>query len=272
MGAHSAGGPLSIPEGLLHRAPIQIHPNLIISAQTLKRHLAQKQEVHLIDVRPANLYEKLRIPGSMNVPIHFISTKPFLKPSLIILVHSGISQKVLAAACEALNRSGFRIKFLAGGLAAWYREGGKLEGDLFVAEDLLWISPELFYQDKDVDPVLVIDASPGERKRAEDILPFAVSVPFENSAHQWIETVLKKVADHRAGPSLRIYILTEAGGNYERMMPLLASNGLKQFFFVQGGLRAYEGYLSQMVQSWRPRSERVAADTSCKPCAEKQSK
>lgn len=64
-------------------------PGLMISMDSIVADREKKKEWMLVDIRPTAAFEKLRIPGSLNVPIFAIKTKPFLKKQDLVLVDEG---------------------------------------------------------------------------------------------------------------------------------------------------------------------------------------
>ena len=61
-------------------------PDLLISADSVLLDRALKKELLLVDIRPAAAFGKLRIPGSLNIPLYAIKTKTFLKKHDLVLI------------------------------------------------------------------------------------------------------------------------------------------------------------------------------------------
>lgn len=103
---------------------------LFVAAESVLQEIKAEQKILLIDIRESKAFEKVRIPGSINIPLSFIKTKPFLKPGPLVLVSAGYGQRFMEKECRRLNARGFKAVILLGGLCAWKQAGGKLEGDL----------------------------------------------------------------------------------------------------------------------------------------------
>jgi len=61
----------------------------------------------LIDVRSDSEFSSFRIAGSINIPLHQIKTKEFLKKLPVVLVSEGRNTSQLEMACKELELSGF---------------------------------------------------------------------------------------------------------------------------------------------------------------------
>lgn len=83
----------------------------------------------IVDVRSAQAYERARIPGSLNIPLFAVKTKGFLRRRQVVLVDEGFGSRALDEECRKLRETGFAgVSLWYGGLNAWRRRGGALEG------------------------------------------------------------------------------------------------------------------------------------------------
>jgi len=83
----------------------------------------------VIDVRPADEYQKVRIPQSINLTKSELLSTGALKPRSLLVVDQGFSRTALAQMCAKAEAEGFRsFRVLRGGLAAWHASGKQLEG------------------------------------------------------------------------------------------------------------------------------------------------
>ena len=77
----------------------------------------EKQEIMLIDVRKEADFERCRIPGSLNIPLHTLKTKAFLKSKPLALINKGYNSGTLEKKCLRLMEAGFTdVSFVIGGL------------------------------------------------------------------------------------------------------------------------------------------------------------
>ncbi|MBU0676698.1 MAG: rhodanese-like domain-containing protein [Verrucomicrobia bacterium] len=100
------------------------------SAQEVMGLLAANSRVVLVDVRPEDQYELFHIPGSINIPVHAVKTKAFLRHRPFVLLDRAYRERETEGLCEELRERGFRqCLFLPGGFQGWWEEGGEIEGD-----------------------------------------------------------------------------------------------------------------------------------------------
>jgi rhodanese-related sulfurtransferase len=102
----------------------------------------------LVDVRSPKSFDSIRIPGSINIPLHAIRTKDFLKSKSIVLLNEGYLHGMLEDRCKELNALGFNAKYLYGGLQAWRSAGMELEGDIH-SRDMNRMPASIFHIEKD---------------------------------------------------------------------------------------------------------------------------
>ena len=230
--------------------------------------LKYKKGVTLIDIRSPQDFERLRIPGSMNIPLHFIKTKTFLKATTIVLIHAGFSYSRLISECRRLKALGFKISILDGGLSVWHRKGGWLVVDLLALNEMRTISPREFLPESRYRNVFLIDISPDQTAESIRILPHAVHLPnliHSSSSQNSFQQMIKA---RKNQPFQSIMVFSSTGEGYaetKRMMDRKRINA----FFLQGGLAAYNQYLENLALSWQSRDSRTRAVSNCKRCGEK---
>jgi rhodanese-related sulfurtransferase len=99
------------------------------SSWLLSPRQAQGKGLMLIDTRSPDQFSKLRISHAINIPAFSLKTRTDLRGSKLVLVDDGVSPVDLLAAAAGLRQQGFAQVFvLKGGLPAWIREGGEVEG------------------------------------------------------------------------------------------------------------------------------------------------
>ena len=96
-----------------------------ISVAELKKKLDDFELMALLDVRPAEEYQKSHIASSISLPLSEKmqqEAKVFLKKEddIIIYGSSGVEE-----AASRLKKNGYpKLRILAGGITAWLSEGG----------------------------------------------------------------------------------------------------------------------------------------------------
>ena len=230
-----------------------------VSARTVLQQLKQKQQIFLVDIRGPEEFRAVQIPGSLNVPLYFIKTKAFLKNNPVVLVDGGFPDRQMEAACRELSAKGFRVSILSGGLLAWQRSGGQLNGDLFFLERYKQISALQFLQEKDRQDQVLIDVSEQQDPQAKHLLPEVRYLPFPR---QLTPGALRAAA---AGKKL-VLIFNDTGAGYEQIEKVVAQTGLENIFYLDGGLAGYRTYLSNQIQSLQARDSRIRQTADCVPC------
>ena len=107
-----------IQEKIIKCRSKQHDASLAISPDTVLYKLKQKEKIVLIDVRNQEDFARLRIPGSINLPLHVVKTKFALESFFIVLVNEGFNHTPLEKECRHLRDLGFKTFILDGGLAA----------------------------------------------------------------------------------------------------------------------------------------------------------
>ncbi len=102
---------------------------LSISPNEVLDKLRQKQALTLVDVRAAEDFARLHIPGSLSIPLHAVKIKRYLKTSLLVLVNEGFQYGLLINECRQLKDAGFKVRILDGGIAGWAQQRNTLVGD-----------------------------------------------------------------------------------------------------------------------------------------------
>lgn len=90
--------------------------------------ILNRSDCIVIDVRPSDRFQKVRIPGSLNLPLFAVKTKSILRSRALVLVGDGDFEGALLAEAVAMEAAGYReVKVLMGGISAWEQNGGALE-------------------------------------------------------------------------------------------------------------------------------------------------
>ena len=240
-----------------------IDTRFLITARQLAQKLKSDGTLTIVDVRPSREYARARIPGSLNMPLHFIRTKAFLKKAPFVLVYADMAYRKLEIACRRLRESGFKPLILNGGLGAWVASGGEIAGDLFAAKRFNRIRPEVFHLEKDLDHRLVVDLS-GREEETGSLPPDTLKVTGNDS--RTTDVIKKLKAMQAEDPYLLVMVLNKNGEDYARIDKTLHENGLLNASYLAGGIAAYESYLEDLALSWQPRASRIVSSDKCGPC------
>jgi len=240
--------------------------------KVLRKH--RNDWIFLVDVRPENAYEALKIPGSLNVPLHAVKTRPFLKTKPIVLVNDGYANLLLETECRRLKEKGFTAAFLKGGLNAWQYKKGPLEGDLLAARAFSTVSARTYHQEKATKNTIVIDISAAQGDTSNTLIPDAVHLPaIGRLAKQPIKTVsagdLKAaVSDLKTMPNDALLITSRDGEGYASVEKIIEAADLGPVFYLEGGLQAYRRFLDHLALSRQPMEKRIKTINECEPCSQ----
>ncbi len=233
------------------------HASLTVSAKSLLFKIQHKQNITLVDIRNRQEFEKVKIPGSINIPLYFIKTKPFLKNRSIVLINGGYPDTMLEKECLYLRQNNFKASVLQGGLLAWYKEKGPIEGDLLLLKDYRHISPAQFYREKDRKNRLIIDTSEKQNPESKNLIPETIHVPL-------IKLLTSLCLRGKQGSD--IIIFNENGDNYDRIDRILNKAGCKNVFYLKGGLNACKTYLQNLTLAQKPKQSRTRSINRCRNC------
>ena len=248
-----------IPEELSKGSPIEPDYSLAVTATELIDKAKQNRRMTLVDVRSPEEFERLRIPGSINLPLHAVKTKAFLKAQPFALVSAGCEWGDLESECKRLQRSGLKPSILFGGLVAWQSQGGSLEGDRLLVATYKEMPAHLFFHEKEYKDIKVFDVSAKP-------LPDVQKLIHGNVHVKNIESLVKLAKQN--SPAYRTLLLfNENGEQYEKFDTALKKAGISAAFYLKGGISGYRNFLENTTLSWKSREERVVTLGGCGTCS-----
>lgn len=257
-----------IPEKLFNHRPKQRESACAILPDGLLDKLRQKQPLTLVDVRNTDDFQRLHIPGSLNLALYAVKTKIFLKSFPMVLLNEGFQYRLLESECRQLKDMGFNVLILEGGVTAWAQKGNALVGDLFALEDMQMISPQVFFREKDSQNVVVIDVSPVQSKISKQLMPYSIHLPIPDEVGQWARKLDRLTDSHRNHPFSSILVFNETGDGYDRAKKIFAGLSVTAFY-LQSGMVGYQRYLKDIMLSRMPRDDRIKTEKPCAVCSEK---
>ena len=257
----------AIAQVLVNRTLKQPDASFAISPDAVIYGLEQKQRLTLIDVRTPEDFERLHIPGSLNISLQAVKTKDFLKSFPVVLINEGFQYNPLQSECRKLTALGFKAFILDGGLIAWERKGGRLVGDLFELQDMKTVSPRILLQAKNYETTLVIDISPVQTEIAKQLMPYSKHIPVAAEPAVWFGEFKRIITVHKNQPFLSVVVFNENGDGYDRAVKILTGQGVNAFY-LQGGVAGYKKYLEDLMLSWLPRDSRIKTNRKCRTCGE----
>jgi rhodanese-related sulfurtransferase len=257
-----------IPNELIVRNPKRHDASLAISAEAVLYKLKQNQALTLVDVRKRQDFERLSIPGAVNVGLYAVKTKTYLKSAPVVFVNEGFRYGELEDESRRLAQRGFKVFILDGGLPAWQRQGGRLAGDFFALDEMKSVSAPVFFREKDYETTLVVDISATRSDVSSRLFPYALHIPGLAGHPDGAAEFRKFIAERQKGPFQSVVIFNDTGAQYDKTQKYASRLGIDAFS-LQGGLAGYQKYLEGLLLSWRPQNSRMKTVSNCRPCGKR---
>jgi rhodanese-related sulfurtransferase len=257
----------AIPDELIARQLKKYDASMAISVEAVLYKLKRNRPLTLVDVRRQQDFERLHIPGSINLPLYAVKTKTFLKSSPVVLVNEGFDYSELQSECQRLAGRGYEVFILDGGLPAWKRKDGRLTGDLLALDEMKAVSPQIFLRAKDYENTEVVDISLTRSDASNRLFPYAKHIPILHESNGSIPEL--KGLNKKNRPFQSIVILNETGEQYEKAEIMMNRLGI-EVFHLKGGTAAYQKYLAGLMLSWKSRDSRMKKVGNCRPCGQEE--
>lgn len=204
----------------------------------------------VVDVRDADSFAKYRIASSMNMPLHAVRTKNFLKRSSVILVNEGRDTAPLDVACQDLRRAGFtKVSILDGGLHAWRQKAGNLAGDVIAQKDLNRMKPAELFEEVAYNDWVIADFSGISKIEVAKYLPQSVSKSLSNDEKRFVKDY-KELVSQRRKSNTRVVLVTRRGEEYDKLREWLRRAGEPAPLFLDGGYEGYKQFTHSQVAIW----------------------
>lgn len=240
----------------------KINQSLFMTAEILSQQIKQGRDITLVDIRSAEEFNHARIPGSINIPLHFIRTKMFLKQTDVVLITDGYQYNRLENECRKLEELDFKVSILSGGLNCWKQIDGHLEGDMWAHARFDMLTPHAFNLEKDYEHWVVIDVSMDNS--IKDVMPDAVSLPVAEDQPLTLKRIEKSIKKQEE-PCCLLFV-SEQGRDYENIERIVRKTKLKNVFFLEGGAAAYREFLDGTSLSHKPKDQRMQEIKKCPTC------
>ncbi len=199
--------------------------------------------VILIDVRPADNFEKLKAPGSLNIPLFAIKAQAFLKPKPVVLINEGYNYSLLEEECVKLKELGFQPRILEGGLNYLRQKNALFEGGILAAKELNRVPPKDFFMEKDYDNWLLIDVSSPENNEAKVFFTETARAAFTEDKAVFVSRIKARIEKFKSKSFLSVLIFNNDGSHYAEVEKAVEKIGFYNIFYLKGGLDGYGKYV-----------------------------
>lgn len=260
----SAFSPMASAEATGGRnAPVASHQNVGAnipaaskSTRSCLSSLSEAEELHardnvsFVDVRSPEEYARYHITGSINVPLHMVRTKEFLKTTSVLLVNDGRCTTQLENTCRELRQSGFRnVSVLDGGLFGWHASQKPLEGDLIELSRLGRMTAEELFEVRALANWTVIEiAVPGKNGDIRSWLPANVITISPGSISTVSSTVLQL---RKKNSQVKILLIADGDDTYQRIDAQLKKSGIAPVLHLDGGIKGYRAHVKNQLALWK---------------------
>lgn len=225
-------------------APRRRDPSCYVSADSA---LLKAENAVLVDVRPAAEYSRYRVANSVNLPLHSLKTKAFLKDKTLMLVSRGIAEIDLERECQILKSQGYRPSIVQGGIRGLQEARATFVGQYPGPLALGAISAaELFEELKAENAKTVFIGTAAARGPPKS---FPKSFVIDRPDPALVAKKLRQLKGSMKQPT-RIVITDIAGRDYATIQSIVQRAGFKDVWYLSGGATAYEAFTKRQLAMW----------------------
>lgn len=244
---------------LVRRQTRSVDPQILMSPAEVDRIARGLVPGTIVDVRSPFEFQKAHIPSSINLVLHTLWTKGFLRGSPLVLAGTGSLYTEVEQEIARLRQHGFDAYVLSGGVAAWRRAGYRLAGTSGGGTVPDIVEPSDFFVEKQFSHWTVIYAG-DERTDWRRILPYAI---------RWSDITGDFRADERSSSTHPVmYLVADSdGAGIDSLRADIEKRSLLDgglVWFLKGGVEAY----SQFLETQRALLYgRTTVEENSNPCA-----
>ena len=165
-----------VTEKLIVGAPIKPDYSLAVTSTELLNKPKHNKGVTLVDIRSPEEFERLRIPGSINVALYALKAKAYLKAQPFVLVSTGYEWRDLESECKSCSRAASSRRFFSAGWWHGKVKAGRLRGIDCWRRHTEKSLHTFFFTKRITKDIKVFDVSPKPLPDAKKLIPGNVHV------------------------------------------------------------------------------------------------
>lgn len=243
----------------------EIDPGLFITANEVKKKNKSKDRPVLVDVRSKAKFALFKIPGSLNLPLYAIKTKEILKTEFIVLLNEGFHNSPLIRECNSLREKGFNASILYGGLNAWKRGNGRIDGDYFELKKINQMPPLVLFGEKKFANWVIVDVSENQSPYVKKRLPESIHVPYSPDPALFIKKITGIVKKNKGEQLFSLLVFNTNGDGYEKIEATLSC--YENLIFLKGGANGYLKFLEKQALIWNRDKSKKVSTRKCSSCS-----
>lgn len=210
---------------------------------SVKKFASKSKKYIKVDIRPQQQFEKYHITGSINLNPFELKGKNYLKAKQLVIIDSGYRFDQLENLVEDLKRKGFKsVKILDGGLTAWTRYGGRIDGDLIEAKKANHISAQEYEIQQKYSgwlPLVIRITNP--QKSALIPIPNAIEIDARKKNESQVLKQIDQIVNAELEQNKEPELLLMADQNLPKWYATTLANKIAypNLYVLAGGLKGY---------------------------------
>ncbi|MEW8203296.1 MAG: rhodanese-like domain-containing protein [Candidatus Thiodiazotropha endolucinida] len=196
----------------------------------------------LVDIRDVKLYNKNKIPNSINLPLYMLKVKNSLQNRPLVLVNKGTQLAILEQSCQALKEKGFKqIAVLQDGLKAWSDAGYPITGDKMAIQGFSDLTPaELIGIINERDWVFIdLDHS---SKALRHLISVSSVIEYSEDLASLREELAAFKATRKSGEITGFLVISQDGRQNGIIKKQFQDFGIKDVYYLSGGVSGFKRF------------------------------
>ena len=260
-------GEFRINTDLISGKPVIKDSMLYITAKEAVKEKEEAKDLVFVDIRNKDAYVKANIPGSLNMPVYFIKSQPFLADKTIVLVDTGHSTRQLEKDCKQLLEAGRNVFILDGGLFGLNNKNTPIRLRSLGTPDFSLVPPDSFHTEKNYDHYIIADVSKTRSNESKTLVKQAIHLPVEISPKTSAKVLKKARSDNKSEHKAALIVFNENGQYTYKIKNFFKTSGISTVFYLKNGLNGYGSFCQNLTLLSRPVNERKAyGGKACGTC------